>query len=105
MADTKTEQAEQTQTTQVPGTETPTPDEKSDRDELKEASQQFFSTLFRVGVHLAMTPVSMLPEEPREHFVSAGREFTRGLATLAHELADNFDKIVEEVKTDVKKDE
>ena len=89
-------QAEQTQTS--------TPDEKTDRDELKEATQQFFRTLFRAGLHLAMTPVSMLPEEPREHFVSAGREFTRGLATLAHELADNFDKIVNEVKADVEKD-
>ncbi len=104
MADTMTEQAEQAQTTQAPGTETPAPDEKSDRDELKEASQQFFSTLFRVGVHLALTPVSLLPEEPREHFTSAVSEFTRGLTTLARELADNIDKFVEEVKTDLEKD-
>ena len=105
MEDTTNTQAEQSQTAEMPGTQTPTPDEKSDRDELKEASQQFFRTLFQAGVHLAMTPVKMLPEEPREHFVSAGREFTRGLATFAHELADNFDKIVDEVKMDVKKDE
>ena len=104
MVDPTNIQAEQTQTTETPGTQTPTSDEKTDRDELKEASQQFFRTLFRAGVHLAMTPVSMLPEEPREHFVSAGREFTRGLATLAHELADDFDKIVDEAKADVEKD-
>ena len=104
MEDTTNTQAEQTHTTEMPDTEIPTPNEQSDRDELKEASQQFIRTLFRVGVHLAMTPVSMLPEEPREHFASAGREFTHGLATLAHEVADNFDKIVEEMKTDVKKD-
>ncbi len=104
MVDPTNMQAEQTQTTQTPGTQTPTPDEQSNRDELKEASQQFFHALFRAGVQLAMTPMSMLPEEPREHFVSAGREFTRGLATLAHELADNFDKIVDEVKADVEKD-
>ena len=104
MVDTTNTQAEQTQTTEMPGTETPTPDEKSDRDELKEASQQFFRTLFQAGVHLAMTPVSMLPEEPREHFTSAGREFTRGLATLVHELADNFDRLVDESKEDVEKD-
>src|SRR5256712_1271923 len=104
MVDTTKTQAEQAQTPETPGTETPTPDEKTDRDELKEASQQFFRTLFRAGVHLAMTPVSMLPEEPREHFVSAGREFTRGLATLAHELAVDFDKIVDDVKADVEKD-
>jgi hypothetical protein len=95
MEDTTNPQAEQT----------PIPDEKSDRDKLKEASQQFFRTLFQAGAHLAMTPVKMLPEEPREHFVSAGREFTRGLATLAHELADNFDRLVDESKEDVGKDE
>ena len=105
MVDTTNTQAEQTQRTEMPGTETPTPDEKSDRDELKEASQQFFRTLFQAGVHLARTSVNMLPEEPREHIVSAGREFTRGLATFAHELADNFDKIVDEGKEDVGKDE
>ena len=98
MVDTTNTQAEQTQTTEMPGTETPTPDEKSDRDELKEASQQFFRTLFQAGVHLAMTPVNMLPEEPREHFVSAGREFTRGLSTLAQEIADDFDKLVKRDK-------
>ena len=105
MEDTTNMQAEQTHTTDMPGTELPTPDEQSDRDELKEASQHFFRTLLRAGVHLAKTPVSLLPEEPREHFASAGSEFTRGLASLAHELADTFDKIVEEVNTDVKRDE
>jgi hypothetical protein len=89
---------------EAPGTKATTPDEQSLRDELKEASQQFFSTLFRVGVRLTLTPMYLLPKEPREHFVSAAREFTRGLTTLAHELADNVDKIVEEVETDLKKD-
>lgn len=98
MADTTKKPVEQTQPAEAPGTETPAPDKKSDSDELMEASQQFFRTLFRTGVHLAMTPVTMLPEEPREHFVTAGREFTRGLATLAQELAGVFDKMVDEVK-------
>ena len=40
----------------------------------------------------------MLTPEPREHFKTAGREFSRGLATLAHELADNFEKAVEEAE-------
>jgi hypothetical protein len=106
MADTSKTQAGQAQTTETPATETPatetpTPGEKSDRDELMEASQQFFRTLLRAGVHLAMTPVYMLPQEPQEHFVSAGREFTRGLATLAREMADDFEKMVDEVKKDV----
>jgi len=103
MADTTNKPVEQTQTTEPPGIEAPTPDNKSDRDELKEASQQFFRTLIRTGVHLAMTPVFMLPEEPQEHFVNAGREFTRGLSTLAHELADIFDKTVDEVKENIEK--
>ena len=102
MADTTKMQAEQAQTAQVPGTGTGTPasDLKSDGDELMATSQQLVRTLFRTGVHLAMTPVTMLPEEPRKHFVSAGREFSRGMASLAQELANVFDKMVNEVKED-----
>jgi hypothetical protein len=48
--------------------------------------------------------VYLLPEEPREHFVSAAREFTRGFTTLAHELADDVDEIVDEVETNLKRD-
>jgi hypothetical protein len=102
MIDPTKNQAEQT--TDTPGVEEPASDEKSNRDELMEASQQFFRALFRTGVHVAMTPVSMLPEESRQHFLSAGREFTRGLATMAHELSNAFDKMAEEVKEDVEKD-
>ena len=104
MAVTTNKQTEQIHTVEAPGTKATTPEEQTLRDELKEASQRFFSTLFRVGVRLALTPVSLLPEGPREHFVSAAREFTRGFTTLAHEFADNVDKIVEEVETDLKKD-
>ncbi|HEY6286446.1 MAG TPA: hypothetical protein VIX20_12340 [Ktedonobacteraceae bacterium] len=100
---TKT-QTEQTHTKASPGTETTTSGEQPLRDELKEASQQFFNTLFRVGIRLALTPVSLLPEEPRGHFVSAAREFTRGFTTLAHEFADNVDKFVEEAETNLKRD-
>lgn len=100
MEDTTKEQAERTHSAEEPGAEMPRPDEKSDRDELKEASQQFFRTFIQAGVHLARTSVNMLPEESREHLVSAGREFTRGLATFAHELADKVDTIVDEAKKD-----
>ena len=105
MEDTTNTQAEQTHTTEISGTEIPAPDKHSDRDELKQASQHFLRTLLRAGVHLAMAPASLLPEEPREHFANAGSEFTRGLARLAHELADTLDKIVEEVNMGVKRDE
>jgi hypothetical protein len=100
MADTKQKQEEpvqeeqaqeeQAKTSQASGT----PDYKSDRDEVRHASEQFFRTLFRAGVHAAMAPVYILPEESREHFFTAGREFTRGLSTLAQEIADDFDKLV-----------
>ena len=79
------------------------PNFRTDRDEIKEASQQFFRTLFRTGVHIVMAPVYMLPEEPREHFITAGREITRGLSTLAQELADDFEKAVDQVKGEAEK--
>jgi len=94
MAENKAKQEEQAQTSE-------TPFYKSDLDELKEASQYFIRSLFRAGVHLAMAPMYILPEEPREHFMSAGNEITRGLSSLAHELADNFDRIVDEVREEV----
>ncbi len=70
------------------------PDYRSDREEVRHASEQFFRSLFRAGVHVAMAPVYVLPEESREHFFAAGREFTRGLSSLAQEIADDFDKLV-----------
>ena len=84
------EQEAQAQTSQASGT----PDFKSDRDEVRQASEQLFRSLFRAGVHVAMAPVYILPEESREHFFTAGREFTRGLSSLAQEIADDFDKLV-----------
>jgi hypothetical protein len=84
-------QEEQAQTSQASNG----PDFKSDRDEVRHASEQFFRSLFRAGVHAAMAPVYILPEESREHFFTAGREFTRGLSSLAQEIADDFDKLVQ----------
>src|SRR5215471_13810032 len=83
-------QEEQAQTSQANGI----PNYKNDRDEVRHASEQFFRSLFRAGIHVAMAPVYVLPEESREHFISAGREFTRGLSSLAQEIADDFDKLV-----------
>ena len=100
MADTKQKQEEPVQEEQAQEEQAKTsqasgsPDYKSDRDEVRHASEQFFRSLFRAGVHAALAPVYVLPEESREHFFSAGREFTRGLSTLAQEIADDFDKLV-----------
>jgi hypothetical protein len=73
---------------------TGTPDYRSDREDVRHASEQLFRSLFRAGMHVAMAPVYVLPEESREHFFAAGREFTRGLSSLAQEIADDFDKLV-----------
>src|SRR5215467_3107879 len=83
-------QEEQTQTSQASGI----PNYRSDREDVRNASEQLFRSLFRAGVHVAMAPVYALPEESREHFFAAGREFTRGLSSLAQEIADDFDKLV-----------
>ena len=92
MADNKKKQTEQEP--EMPGTSAGS-ELYAEREELAQATQQFVRSLFRAGVELALLPVNMLPPEPRQHFKAAGREFTRGLATLAHELADDFEKIVE----------
>lgn len=105
MADPTNNQAEQPQTTDMPGVDTPASEEKTNFDELRESSQQFFRSLLRTGVQVAMTPVSMLPQEPRQHFLSAGREFTRGIATLAHEVSNVFDRLAEETKEKVGRDQ
>lgn len=104
MEDPTNSHAEQTHTTEMPDNETPASGEQSDFEELKEASQHFFNTLFRVGVHLAKTPASQLPQETREHFANAVGEFTRGVSTLAHELANTAEKVAEEVNMNGKKD-
>jgi hypothetical protein len=71
MTDTSDQQAEQTHSTETSGTQRPASDGQADFEELKEATQHFFNTLVRVGMHLATTPVSQLPEESREHFANA----------------------------------
>lgn len=105
MADPTKDPTEQPETTEMPGGDTSASQEKTNFDELRESSQQFFRSLLRTGVQVAMTPVSMLPQEPRQHFLSAGREFTRGLATLAHEVSNVFDRLAEETKEKIEGDQ
>ena len=61
-------------------------------EEYREALQHFTRSLFRTGMGLAFIPVSMLPQEPRQHFKIAGREFSHGLAKLAQKFADSLDE-------------
>src|SRR5438876_9641938 len=64
MAENKAKQEEQAQTSE-------TPFYKSDFDELKEASQYFILSLFRVGVHLALAPMYILSYETCGGFMIA----------------------------------
>ena len=66
-----------------------------EREEHQRASQHFSRSLFRVGVGLALLPISVLPPEPQQHFKVAGREFAHGLAKLVHQLADGLDELAE----------
>jgi len=64
----------------------------AERQELQQASQRFIRSMFRTGISLALLPVSRLPRKSQQHFQAAGREFTRGLATLVHGFAENLEE-------------
>ena len=71
----------------------------AERKELQQATRHFIRSLFRTGVSVALLPVNRLPRKPQQHFQAAGREFTRGLATLIHELADGLEEMAEDADT------
>lgn len=71
----------------------------AEREELEQAAERFMRSMLRTGVSLALLPVSRLPAKPRQHFQSAGREFTRGLATLVRELADGLEGMAEDANS------
>jgi hypothetical protein len=71
----------------------------AERGELEQAAERFLRSMLRTGVSLAFLPVNKLPPKPRQHFQSAGREFTHGLATLVRELADGLEGMAEDVNT------
>ena len=71
----------------------------AEREELQQATERLIRSMLRTGVSLALLPVSRLPSKPRQHFQSAGREFTRGLATLVREFADGLEGMAEDANT------
>ena len=79
MIHTKDKQEEQKRTMQA------------EREELQQATRRFIRSLVRTGGSIALLPVTRLPREPRQHFLTAGREFTRGWAALVHEFADGIE--------------
>ena len=67
-----------------------------EREELQQTTRRFIRSVFRTGVSLALFPVNRLPRKPQQHFYTAGREFTHGLATLVHELANGLEKLAKD---------
>ncbi len=70
-----------------------------EREELQQATQRFIRSMFRTGVSLALLPVNRLPRKPQQHFRAAGREFTRGWATLIREFADGLEEMAKDANT------
>ena len=71
----------------------------AEREELQQTTRRFIRSVFRTGVSLAFLPVNRLPRKPQQHFSTAGREFTHGLATLVHELASGLEGMAKETNT------
>ena len=72
---------------------------QAEREELQQASRRFMRSLARTGGSVALLPVTRLPREPRQHFLAAGREFTRGWAALVREIADGIEGLAKETST------
>jgi hypothetical protein len=72
---------------------------KAEREELQQATRHFIRSMVRTGVRVALFPVDRLPREPQEHFQAAGREFTLGVATLVHQLAEGLEEMAKDANT------
>jgi hypothetical protein len=70
-----------------------------EREELQQATQHFIRSMFRMGVRLSFFPVNRLPQTPQQHFKTAGREFTCGLASLVREFADGLEELAHDANT------
>src|SRR3989440_8343525 len=68
----------------------------AERKELQQATWRFITSVFRTGVSVALFPVNRLLRKPQQHFHTAGWEFTRGLASLAHGFADGLEEMTKE---------
>jgi hypothetical protein len=69
----------------------------AEREELRQATGHLIRGMFRAGVSVALLPINSLPPRPRQHFHTAGREFTLGLAKLVHEFGDGLEEMVKDV--------
>lgn len=58
----------------------------------QQATVRLLQGLLLLGVRVVTLPVALLPPESRKHMEVAGREFTRGIASLAREIADSVER-------------
>ena len=67
-----------------------------EQEELTEATRVFFRSLVHTGRNMTLSPITRLPQDSRQHFLAAGREFTRGWAALIRGFADGIDGLAKE---------
>ena len=70
-----------------------------ERKELQRATRRFIRSVARTGVSVALSPIKRLPREPQQHFQTAGREFTLGVATLVHKFAEGLEEMAKDATT------
>ena len=66
------------------------------QEDVRTSTRNLLASLFKAGASLIALPVSVLPHDSQTHMRTAGREFTRGVASLAREVADALNKATEE---------
>jgi hypothetical protein len=71
---------------------------QQEQEELTEATRAFMRSLVHTGRNMTLLPVTRLPQDSRQHFLAAGREFTRGWAALIRGFADGIDGLAKESK-------
>jgi hypothetical protein len=84
---------------EVPVQEIPARRATADTEDLSYAARRFLSSLLKAGANLAMIPINVLPRESRSHFRAAGREVTRGVASLTRQMANRLDEMADEPKS------
>ena len=72
---------------------------QAEREELQQATRRFIRSLVRTGGSMALLPITRLPQEPQQHFLAAGREFTRGWAALVREWAFGIERLAKATST------
>ncbi len=71
----------------------------SEHEDVRHETRRLVQSLMRTGVSLLELPISILPRESQTHIRAAGREFTRGVASLTREVANALEKAAEEPRT------